>query len=235
MQHNFSIFILLCVGLSLTIGHIGAVKVGPWQDLVIHDCNHGLHFLPSSDLSMSFDGSMFNTILNHILAEVKKRAKCNHENMATRKHVLCTYMPSIEMVLETVVHNYKMDTTTHGNKFNGAPGRNFFNKQNPIFRDLGVREARWLAGLIPTNTWLTLKSVWPQQTCNVEDFLGGKPCTAQIDLDDLLGLKLGFTVQKCSDENQYAPYFGKYYYIIFGCFTLFEMCCLYWYINKIKF
>jgi hypothetical protein len=82
---------------------------------------------------MSFDGSMFNTILNHILSEVKKRAKCNDENMATRKHVLCTYIPSIEMVLENVVDNYKMDTTSHGNEFNGAPGRNFFNKQNPIF------------------------------------------------------------------------------------------------------
>ena len=66
-----------------------------------------------------------------------------------------------------------------------------------------------------------LGNVWPQETCNVDDFIGGKPCTAQIDLDDLLGLKLGFTVQKCSDENQYAPYFGKYYYIIFGCFALF--------------
>ena len=154
MQHIFSIFILLCVGLSLTIGDIGAVKVGPWQDLVIHDCNHGLHFLPSSDLSMSFDGSMFNTILNHILAEVKKRAKCNDENMDTRKHVLCTYMPSLEMMLENVVHNYKMDTTSHGNNRNR---RNFFNKQNPIFRNLGEREARLFAGLIPTNMWLTLK------------------------------------------------------------------------------
>jgi hypothetical protein len=215
MRHNVSVLLLLCVGISLTIDHIGAqeVKVAPWQDLLIHDCNHGLHILPSSELSTSFDGSMFNTVLNHVLSEVKKRAKCNEKIDATRKNILCTYMPSVEMFMQNFVHEYKMDTADE-TTYNKAPWRNFFTKQNPIFRAFGHRETRQLSGLFDSQTWITLKNVWPHGSCDVKDFLSGKPCNAQLDLEDLLGVKIGLTVQKCSDETQYAPYFGKFYYVI---------------------
>ena len=227
-SHNVAILLLLCVGISLTIDHTGAqeVKAAPWQDLLIHDCSHGLHILPSSELSMSFDGSMFNTILNHLLSELKKRAKCNENNvpgMESRRNILCTYMPSVEMLMDNFVHDYEVDTTSHGTKYNYAPGRNFFTKQNPIFRAFGSRETRHLAGLFFSESWITLKGIWPHDTCKVDDFLSGKPCNAQLDLDDLLGLKLGLTIQKCNNEAQYAPYFGKFYYGIHS------LHCLYMY------
>ena len=109
------IFFLVCFGVSSTFYAVDAQKnaVPPWQDLLIHDCNHGLHFLPSSDLAVSLDGTSFNTIFNHVLAEVKKRVGCGSKDkdMTTRKNIVCNYIPSFEMFMENFVHAYKMRNT----------------------------------------------------------------------------------------------------------------------------
>ena len=203
-----TIFLLICFGVSSTVYTVDAANaVPPWQDLLIHDCSHGLHYLPSSDLSVSFDGSMFNTFANHILAEVKKRAKCGSDAMATRKNIVCNYIPSIEMFMENFIHAYKMEESSA--KYNGFPKRNFFNKQNPLFRPFNTEESRLFGGLIGSH-WISLTDIWPS-SCSVEKFINGEPCFIQFDFEKDFGAKFGFTMQKCPNEKQYAPYFGKFF------------------------
>merc|ERR1719498_1910296 len=81
-------------------------KTAVWQDLLVHDCNKGLHILPSSPLGISVDATPVLTFLDFGLKEVKKRIACNDKTKATKDHALCRYIPSIEMAMYNFAQAY---------------------------------------------------------------------------------------------------------------------------------
>ena len=71
---KFATQVLLLVCASVTF--VQAEKqTAVWQDLLVHDCNKGLHIFPSSPTGGSVDGTALMTALDFGLKEVKKRIK----------------------------------------------------------------------------------------------------------------------------------------------------------------
>ena len=186
MTLKFAPQVLLLVCASVTFVQ-GEKQTAIWQDLIVHDCNKGLHMFPSSPMGGSMDGTTLMTALDFGLKEVKKRIKCTDPAKATKAHALCNYIPSIEMVMYNMMQNYhETDHTETSETYDGFPRYGFFDKNFPVLRDLQKMGNALMAGLIPNGVRLSIASLVPD-TCKVMDFISGKPCNMEVDLSAALG------------------------------------------------
>ena len=88
---KFTLFIaFICLfASSICFNANAAKKKAVWQDLLVHDCNKGLHFMPSSPLGGSIDATPILTVLDFILKEVKDRIGCTDQAKATKMKTKC--------------------------------------------------------------------------------------------------------------------------------------------------
>ena len=207
---KFTLFIaFICLfASSICFNANAAKKKAVWQDLLVHDCNKGLHFMPSSPLGGSIDATPILTVLDFILKEVKDRIGCTDQAKATKKNALCRYIPSLEMALYNFGQHYnKTDHVKMTDSYDGFPRPGFFDNSFPVIRDYQGLGMALLGGFIPAFQKIDVESVLPP-TCNPLDFLNGKPCNLQFDLFKALGVKIGFSAQQCPSANAYAPFFS---------------------------
>ena len=144
---KFALFVsLICFLMNFS----ARAETAVWQDLIVHDCNRGLHFFPSSKVGWSLDASPIMTVLDTIVREVKQRIGCTNPAKATKSNALCRYIPSIEMALYNFGQRYnKTDHQDMTDQYDGFPRYGFFDNSFPIVRDLQALGAALLGGIAP--------------------------------------------------------------------------------------
>jgi hypothetical protein len=179
-----------------------------WQDLIVHDCNRGLHFLPSSPMGGSFDATPVLTVLDTVVKQVKERIGCTDTTKATKSNALCRYLPSVEMALYNFGQHYnKTDHQKMTDAYDGFPRYGFFDNSFPAARDYQGLGMALLGGILPAGVKYDVEAIMPS-TCDPLAYLKGQPCNVELDFFEALGMKIGLSVQQCQKSDAYAPFFS---------------------------
>jgi len=104
---------------AVTLATTSVIDAAPanvpiWQDILMHDCTGGSHFMPSSPFGMSFDTSVQESIYNQFFLEILERLGCSATSTttpSTATDVTTRYLPSVDMIM---AHIFGQDSHPSG-------------------------------------------------------------------------------------------------------------------------
>lgn len=195
---------------AVTLATTSVVDAAPanvpiWQDILMHDCTGGSHFMPSSPFGVSFDTSVQESIYNQFFLEILERLGCSATSTttpSTATDVTTRYLPSVDMIM---AHIFGQDSHPSG-LADGGKKQNFYDSWLPMVRRLDQCINSDNNGMINANVDVS-GFLGDAIKCNAVDYLAGKPCFLKMNTKAMLSVDFGITLQKCPgqvDGNAFA-------------------------------